>query len=380
MTKSEKICNEIGAKFFCKDFVYENLKYYNSNNEKVELCDALFEYADFYVPLQIKERSNSKSGKSENQWLSDVVYGDALEQIKMTIFAIRNNRILVNDLYHQPVEICKTYKIFPVIVFDNPLIKDYQRVVKEGDLEINIFKLEDYEAMMAVIMHPYDIVYYLQERVNLLCTNNLPHMIFGDGINSSIIARIETEKDFSVFFKQYIYDGHENGQYDAMRQLALIGTFRGRQIKKNPNYKLILKILQLVDPKTAKEFMCRFDYAWKCACEDKFDFTKAMQVVVENKRTDIIFFSLGRKELKSHEHYQVFFDAKQLQHKADAILAIVFIGNENNQCRHDWLYFERPYMEDANALKFYETIGMFDGTIDFDTYEELCCKLLNITE
>ena len=54
MTKSEQICNDIGAKFFCKDFVYENLKYFNSSNYKVELCDGLFEYANSYVALQIK--------------------------------------------------------------------------------------------------------------------------------------------------------------------------------------------------------------------------------------------------------------------------------------------------------------------------------------
>lgn len=75
MTISEKICNEIGGKFFSKDFVYENLKYYNKQNNKVELCDALFEYASTYVPIQIKERSKSKGGKTEEAWLYEVVYG-----------------------------------------------------------------------------------------------------------------------------------------------------------------------------------------------------------------------------------------------------------------------------------------------------------------
>ena len=56
-----RICNEIGSKFFCKDFVYENLKYYNDKNNKIELCDGLFEYCGTYVALQIKERDKSKS-------------------------------------------------------------------------------------------------------------------------------------------------------------------------------------------------------------------------------------------------------------------------------------------------------------------------------
>ena len=59
-TKSETICNEIGEKFFSKDFVYENLKYFNEKNNKVELCDGLFEFGEFYFALQIKERSSEK--------------------------------------------------------------------------------------------------------------------------------------------------------------------------------------------------------------------------------------------------------------------------------------------------------------------------------
>ena len=376
MTKSEKICNEIGAKFFCKDFVYENLKFHNDRNEKVELCDALFEYASIYVPLQVKERSNNKGGKSEESWLKGIVYGEALNQIKATISAIRNNTITVNDLYHQAVKLNKSNLIFPIIVFDNPLIDRYKRVIVEDNININVFKLEDFEAMMSAIMHPYDIIYYLQERVNWISEHNLPNIILGDGINSTIIAKIDTEKDFSLFFKQYIYDGKNNKQLEAMRHLALIGTFRDRQIKKHPNYKQILKVLQLIEPKVADEFMSRFDYAWKCACDDKFDYTKAVQVKLEEKRTSIIFFSIGRRELSRKEYYQVLCDAKQLQHKADVVLIISFIGDENNRCRNDWIYYEKEYIADDDALKFYEDIGMFNGLMSLDIYEHLCKTML----
>lgn len=56
MTESERICNKIGEKFFSKDYVYENLKYINDANNKVELCDALFESSNMYLAIQIKER------------------------------------------------------------------------------------------------------------------------------------------------------------------------------------------------------------------------------------------------------------------------------------------------------------------------------------
>ena len=104
------------------------------------------------MPLQIKERSKNKGGKSENSWLDEIVYVEAFEQIKATIEAIRTNNIEVNDLYHQAVKLNKNNLIFPLIVFDNPSIDDYQRVIIDEELKINVFKLEDYESMMNVII------------------------------------------------------------------------------------------------------------------------------------------------------------------------------------------------------------------------------------
>ena len=139
MTKSEQICNDIGAKFFCKDFVYENLKYFNNSNNKVELCDGLFEYANSYVALQIKERDKSKSTKTDNEWLNEVVYGDAVSQIVETINGIKSSKISVNDLYHQKVELQQDYIIFPVVIFDNSNIKDYNRIININNLILSEF-------------------------------------------------------------------------------------------------------------------------------------------------------------------------------------------------------------------------------------------------
>lgn len=372
MTQSERICNDIGTKFFCKDFVYENLKFFNNKNNKVELCDALFEYASFYVPLQIKERSIRKGEKSEEIWLNEIVYIEAFEQIKTTIEAIKNNNIKVNDLYHQEVLLHKDFQIFPIIVFDNPAIKTYKRVLIDGTIKVNVFRLDEYQEMMDAIIHPYDIIYYLQERINWLKEHNLPNLIIGDGKESTIIAKIKAEKDFALFFKQYVYDGNGKKQDETLRHLALIGTFRDRQIKKNPEYKQILKILQLIEPKVADQFMRRFDYAWGCACADRFDFTKSMLIKYDGKSTSIVFFSVGKKELTNKKYYEVLCDAKQLQHKADAILIISFIGDDNNCCKNDWIYYEKEYLEDNSILRFYEEIGMFNGTMTFDIFELLC--------
>lgn len=168
MTQSERICNEIGSRFFCKDFVYENLKYYNDKNNKIELCDGLFEYCGTYIALQIKERDKSKSTKTNEEWLNEVVYGDAVLQIIKTINGIKTNKISVNDLYHQPVILKNDYLIYAVIIFDNKNITEYKRVIEHDNIKINVFSLEDYVTMMETLILPYDIISYLYNRYKLL--------------------------------------------------------------------------------------------------------------------------------------------------------------------------------------------------------------------
>ena len=235
MTKSEQICNEIGAKFFSKDYTYENLKFFNSKNNRVELCDGLFEYAGIYIPLQIKERTVSSSTKSSEQWLNETVYEEAVRQVGDTIKAIRENDIKVNDYYHQPVEINKKNLIFPIIIFDNSEVTSYKRVIKFNDVKINILSLNDYRAMMEVLVLPYDIIYYLQERANWV-DNGLPHFVFGEGENTSIISRIESEEDFARFFSLYTVDGDKDAKKCGVEISALIAQFRENQLKKSKEY------------------------------------------------------------------------------------------------------------------------------------------------
>lgn len=361
MTQSEIICNELGAKFFCKDFVYENLKYFNAKNNKVELCDGLFEYLDIYVVLQIKERNTKNQGRSNEDWLQDVVYGEAVKQIRETINAIKTNSIIVNDLYHQQVTINSTYSICPIIIFDNPAITKYNRLIRLENAEksiINVFNLSDYKAMMETLVHPYDIIYYLQERTSWLSqTRELPNIVFGDGVNVSNISRIETEKDFAAFFEKFVYDGFSNKKEDALQLLSLINKFREKQVKKCPQYKTILHLLQKIEPKVASHFMSRFWNSWKNACKNIIDFSKAICVLERNKKTSIVFFS-AIPELAKPDYYQMLCNAKQQQHKVDSVLLIVFIGESKTDCRIDWIYFEKPFIEEPEVLKDYIKMGL----------------------
>lgn len=381
MTNSERICNEIGSKFFCKDFVYEDLKYYNETNNKVELCDALFEHGGMYLVLQIKERSQNKGKRSTEDWLSEVVYKQAVEQLITTIDAIKNKQIQVHDLYHQKVDIHNNNLIFPLIVFDNSEVISYKRSVNCNSTIIHVLSMVDYQSMMEVLVLPYDIFYYLQERSQWITdSGGLPHIVVGENENISIIANIKTEKDFANFFKSYTYDGDATNRDNALKILAIIGSFRERQVKKSAQYKTILRLLQLIAPKDATGFMERFDYAWNASCNNRFDYSKAVQLVVDGKKTSIVFFSLGTSPFANKRFYEILCDAKLLQHKANSVLLICFIGDNTKRCQIDWFYYEREYVEEPSILEFYNEVGMFSGGVNREIFEDMCKKFLGLQD
>ena len=375
MTQSERICNEIGSKFFCKDFVYENLKYYNDKNNKVELCDGLFEYCGTYIALQIKERDKSKSTKTDEEWLNEVVYGVAVSQIINTINGIKTNKISVNDLYHQPVMLKNDYLIYSVIIFDNKNITEYKKVVEHDNIKINIFSLEDYATMMETLIHPYDIISYLYNRLQ----TSIPNILIGENSSSIIISSISSEQDFAQNFSELIYYNNPKLKEASLQMLALIGKYKTNLIKNNPNYKKILEILQMIKPEDSLNFMDRFWFAWKNACNNKFDSSKniMLQSINDNKRIGITFFSIGTEKFKESRYYEILCDAKQLQNKLDIVLLIVFIGSQNKSCQIDWFYSEKEYTEDEKALQFYRNIGMFNGKVDKEIYEHMADKFLN---
>lgn len=359
MTKSEQICNDIGKKFFCKDYVYENLKYHNKTGNRVELCDGLFAFGDLYVVLQIKERSSS-NGKSDKDWLRDVVYKEAVEQVVETVFAIKSNKISVNDCYHQPVQLNSDNNIFPIVVFDNPSITDYQKIYQKDGIDINIFRIDDYQKMMEVLIHPYDIIYYLQERFCWINKANgtIPMFVVGDGEKSAIISRIRCEGDFARFFSKYIYDGDQEARDDSLRVLAIIDKFHDNQIKKNKEYKTILNILQMIRPEIASGFIKRFQLAWDNSCKNIMDYSKAIQLLVDSKKISIVFFSVGTSPLEEIGIYEMICDAKQQQQKADVVLLISFLGSSDNNCQIDWIYYEKPFVEDPELLNEYIKNGI----------------------
>ena len=381
-TKSETICNEIGEKFFSKDFVYENLKYINGKNNKVELCDGLFEFGEFYFALQIKERSIEKGNKAEKIWMEEVVYGKAVNQIQETISALQKGEIVVSDLRHSKVTLNKNYTIIPIIVFVNNEIVEYKRCLSIERLAIHIFSLEDYKSMMNIIIHPYDMVEYLSVRTKWFSSEGkFPLLAIGENENAVILSTIDNEQDFISFFCDFSYYKDIKARKDSLRLLSIISKYKEHEFVKykgfNRNYKKILKLLQLIRPELATAFIERFDYGWKNSFYNIFDFSKGIQLQHNGIKTDIVFFSLGTTGFSNKKYYEILRDAKQLQHNSDNILIICFVGCQNSNCQIDWVYYEGKHEHNDAILKMYENLGMFKGQVSRELYEKMCEKWID---
>lgn len=97
--------------------------------------------------------------------------------------------------------------ILPVIVFLNPDLSNYERVVRSETLGqvINIFSYADFETMLQTVVLPYDIVFYLQYRLAFEGIDS-GRLIFDDvDANTTFVSRLVTEKDYAQMFLTRTY-------------------------------------------------------------------------------------------------------------------------------------------------------------------------------
>lgn len=383
MTNSERICNEVGQRFFCKDFVYSNLTYFNSDNNKVELCDGLFEYCGTYLVLQIKERSNNKGTKSDEKWLKDTVYGKAVEQIRATIDGIRSNKITIRDGYNQEDIINTDFLLYPVIVFDNSEIADYKKTVSLAgeNIRINVFSLNDYQVMMNVCEHPYDIFAYLKYRSDS-ADNSLPSLFIGEGDTTTILANINSESDFAESLIHFMHIDDPRTRANSLALIRLISLFKGKQNKNNPNYKKILRILQMIEPPKAPAFMACLEQIYTDAKSNIFKYRRIAEIVprpdtIMQKKIGVVFFSVGDKPLEDNKYYDIIADMKRIEFDLDIVLIISCIANKDGTMLLNWYYNEAPNDRSQREyfLKMYTDVGLFSN-ISKEYFENVCSHLI----
>lgn len=205
MTNSEKLTSMIAEKFFLPQYIYTDV-YAKTGKQDNEFCDCLLEFDSVYIVIQIKERSE-KATTSDEEWFEKKVIKRAKKQLRdtMAFFADTTNTIF-SKAGNLTIDRSKT--IIPVIVFLNPNLSSYKRLVRSESLDqvINIFSYADFETMLQTVVLPYDIVFYLQYRQAFDGVDSDKTIVdaVDDGI--TILFRPTSEKDYSqMFLARYYY-------------------------------------------------------------------------------------------------------------------------------------------------------------------------------
>lgn len=199
MTHSEKLTSMIAEKFFLPQYIYTDV-YVKTGKQENEFCDCLLEFESVYVIIQIKERG-AKTKVTDEEWFEKKVVKRAKEQLRDTLafYADATNTIFskTSDLI---IERSKTF--LPVIVFLNQDLTNYERVVRSETLGqvINIFSYADFETMLQTVILPYDIVFYLQYRLEFESIDSGRMIIDDIDDQITVLSRPKTEKDYAQMF------------------------------------------------------------------------------------------------------------------------------------------------------------------------------------
>lgn len=204
MTNSEMLTSMIAKKFFLPQYIYTDV-YVKTGKQENEFCDCLLEFESVYIIIQIKERGE-KTKLTDQEWFAKKVVKRAKEQLRDTLafYADATNTIFskTTDLI-----IDRSKTILPVIVFLNPNLPNYDRVVRSETLDkaINIFSYADFETMLQTVVLPYDIVFYLQYRLAFEDVGNGKIIIDDIDENTTILSRPVTENDYAQMFLARTY-------------------------------------------------------------------------------------------------------------------------------------------------------------------------------
>lgn len=193
MNKSE-IKTELKSKrVFLPDFVKYSIKYHKDNQGEDELCDCLLEFQNTYTVIEVKEREEKFIGKPSKNWFHNQIEKTAVDRIvKFYELYKRIDDFSFYDESGDDVEINPNRDIIPMIVFDNPDIKEYKRIVYCSRIGryVNIFSMNDFNLAFDALLIPYEINHYLSFRQSLLVKGDdvlRARLFIGDFENKTLL-------------------------------------------------------------------------------------------------------------------------------------------------------------------------------------------------
>jgi len=375
MNKSEQLCEAIGRRFFCRDFVFNNLKkHITSNNKRVELCDALFECCNNYLIFQIKERNvaDHDEGKTEEEWFSKAVLEKAVKQISDTINYLNNDKVLLKDCYNQQEALDREYSIYPIILFDNNKIKDYTKFIDLNGTLINIFSLEDFEKLINSFVHPREVTDYLNIRVDYFTRlKKLPGLLIEESGQSTFAVNITSEADLFSHFHLLEYSFDKNKIIAANKMMNIIELYRNKMLQANVNYKGVLRILMQIMPNDCHLFLDRYFQTIEDAKNNVFRFSRSLILPLKKKDTVLLFLSSSKEKPLTEKHISIIADSKLLQHKKERILIMYFSIFDGGKYDLNWILYEKKLEYSEEAYTFYKELGFYNGSASYEILNKL---------
>lgn len=256
MTKSEKICEELGRMYFFKEMIKSDLIYISENKEEKELADIILRVGNFIIPIQIKEKTNNNE---IDKWLNNKVYKKAKQQTKETCHQILKKINFKSDINFDILDNINNCTIIPIIIFDiqNAILK-YKRVYVSSnfDLMIHIFNINDFKKMCEMLISPMEMIRYLDERKQYI---NYSLLTYECG-EKLIIAKNDQEESMLTFYIQkYDLDINYENKLKLLKFNTYLSLFEEHCINNKKEYKIFIKKLSSFFVKKIYCFIDRID-------------------------------------------------------------------------------------------------------------------------
>ncbi|MBR4733321.1 MAG: hypothetical protein IK081_11190 [Lachnospiraceae bacterium] len=250
VNQSEQILNAFSENYFYKEIILSDLKYCPVGQSEKELADLIFVLGKYVLAIQLKARNSDELTNDigiEEKWLKNKCKL-AKKQVKNTILEIKNGRLpqFINNRC-QKVLIDPSATIVPVVMFVNPMIKNYSHVLpknSEDGLDVNCISYDDFREVCAQLITPMEIVEYFIWRKE--CFKNYPNLdlLFVEDDESISISRpMKAEASVVSFIhEKYGYSvlNEEKEYLDAFRNLVM--SLQEKLVKKTTDDACLLYV------------------------------------------------------------------------------------------------------------------------------------------
>ncbi len=327
---SEELTAKIAQKFFLDKHIFSNVLYSHINGES-ELCDIMIEFIDYYICIQVKEKS--EAGKSGDwEWFKKTVLKKAIKQardsdqtikdsnIKFFIYSNNREKITININHNKPV--------IQLVVFCNSEISSYDRCHFSTSLNknINIFSYEDFCTMLKTICMPYDIVGYVLQRSKYMPLNGGKRFIFEDLADDlTLLSMPTTEKDYAEMYLAKNYYSHDI----KLEYLGFYNEFLSMIYKDySDRFSEMFDTLISADATLANRIVSNY-----CSILERLNIsTWDKPLFVHDRDNGILFIRKPLlstdKELKNYiNNFGTYFAYK---HKINNIYLLIFVGGEKD--------------------------------------------------